>query len=69
MNADQTARVVEIQGGAQLQNKLMGMGVYPGKTISKLSHIGLKGPQVIKVGRSILALGHGVAVKILVEEV
>ena len=43
------------------------MGAYKGKEIEKVSHIGLKGPVVIKVGRSILALGHGVAAKIIVE--
>ncbi len=45
----------------------MNMGVYKDKEIFKLSHIGLRGPVVIKVGRSILALGHGIAEKIIIE--
>ena len=60
-------KVVEISGGAGLANKLMTMGIYKGKEIAKLSHIGLRGPVVIKSGRSILALGHGVASKIILE--
>jgi len=60
-------KVVEILGGTSLNNKLMSMGLYIGKEITKLSHIGLRGPVVIKVGRSILALGHGMAAKIMVE--
>jgi Fe2+ transport system protein FeoA len=60
-------KVIEILGGANLQNRLMSMGVYKGKEVTKLSHIGLKGPVVIRVGRGILALGHGVAAKIIIE--
>ena len=60
-------KVVEILGGALLQKRLLGMGLYPGKEVTKLSHIGLKGPVVARVGRSILALGHGIAMKIMVE--
>jgi ferrous iron transport protein A len=61
------AKVIEILGGHNLQNRLMNMGVHKGRELLKLSHIGLRGPVVIKVGRSILALGHGVATKIIVE--
>lgn len=65
--ADHKGKVVEITGGTNLQNKLMNMGVHKGREVTKLSHIGLRGPVVIKVGRSILALGHGIAAKITVE--
>ena len=60
-------RVVEILGSANLQNKFMNMGLYKGKEVTKLSHIGLRGPVVIKTGMSILALGHSIAVKVMVE--
>ncbi|MDD3345226.1 MAG: FeoA family protein [Candidatus Omnitrophica bacterium] len=45
----------------------MSMGVYIGREITKVSHIGLSGPVAIKVGRSVLVLGHGVANKVAVE--
>jgi len=60
-------KISEILGGAGLQNRLMGMGVYVGKEITKLSYIGLRGPVVIKAGRTVLALGHGMAAKVMVE--
>jgi len=60
-------RVIEILGGANLRDKLMNMGVYEGREVAKLSHIGLRGPVVIKTGRSILALGHGIAAKVMLE--
>lgn len=68
IKANELVRVLEILGGSNLESKLLSMGVYKGKSVSKLSHIGLKGPVVIKAGRSILALGHSVAEKIIVEK-
>jgi Fe2+ transport system protein FeoA len=67
LNPNHKGRVLEILGGAGLQNRLMSMGLYVGKEITKLSYIGLRGPVVIRVGRSVLALGHGMAAKIIVE--
>lgn len=67
MKAASKGKIIEILGGAGLQNRLMNMGVFKGREIAKLSHVGLRGPVVIKAGRSILALGHGVAAKIMVE--
>ena len=67
IKANHKGKIAEISGGANLQSKLMSMGMYIGKDIIKLSHIGLRGPVVIKTGRTILALGHGVAAKIIVE--
>ncbi len=65
---DEKVKVVEIVGGSNLEHKLLSMGLYKGKSLTKLSHIGLQGPVVIKVGRTIMALGHGVAEKIIVEK-
>ena len=67
LKANSKGRISQISGSANLQNKLMSMGVYIGKEVTKISHIGLRGPVVMKSGRSILALGHGVVVKIIIE--
>ena len=67
IKANERAKVLEVLGGSNLESKLLSMGVYKGKQVIKLSHIGLRGPVVIKSGRTILALGHGVAEKIIVE--
>ncbi len=67
IKANRKGKIAEISGSASLQNKLMSMGVRSGKEFTKLSHIGLEGPVVIKTGRTILALGHTIAAKIMVE--
>ncbi len=68
IKANRKGRIIEISGSQNLQSKLMSLGLYKGKELTKLSHIGLRGPVVIKSGRSILALGHSVATKIIVEQ-
>lgn len=67
MKANQKGKIWEISAGRGLQNRLMSMQIYPGKEITKLSHFVLRGPVAIKVGRSVLALGFGMASKIIVE--
>ena len=52
-----------------MQNRFMGMGIYAGREITKVSQIALRGPVTIRVGRATLALGHGMAGKIFVERV
>jgi ferrous iron transport protein A len=67
MRENQKVKVSEISGGRILQHKMMSMGIYPGRKITKLSHFAIRGPVVVKVGRGVLALGYGVAAKIIVE--
>jgi Fe2+ transport system protein FeoA len=66
LRENQKAKVSEISGGRILQHKMMSMGIYPGTEITKLSHFALRGPLAVRVGRSVLALGYGVAAKIIV---
>jgi len=69
LKAGHKGKVAEITGGSNLAARLMSMGLYKGKEVTKISHIGLKGPVVVKSGRTILALGHGPAAKIILEVV
>jgi len=68
MREKQKGKIVEIQAGMALQNRLISLGVYPGREITKLSQFALRGPLAIKVGRTVLALGFGMACKIIVEQ-
>lgn len=67
LKENQRGRVVEITAGASLKNRLISMGIHPGREITKLSHFALRGPVAIKAGRTVLALGHGMAGKIIIE--
>lgn len=67
LKADHKGKVLEISGSGNLKDKLRNLGVHEGREVTKLSHIGLRGPVVIKAGKSILALGHSVSARIIVE--
>jgi ferrous iron transport protein A len=58
--------LVAVNAGRGLVRRLSDIGLYPGVSL-KVIHSGRPGPFVIQVGDSRLALGHGVAQKILVK--
>jgi Fe2+ transport system protein FeoA len=63
----QKVHVADIDGGSVFVNRMMSLGIYQGREISVLSHLALRGPTVVKVGRSTFALGRSMAAKIMVE--
>jgi Fe2+ transport system protein FeoA len=67
LKPEQKAKVFEISGGPVLKHRMMSLGIYPGREITKLSHIALRGPITIKVGRAHIALGHSMAAKVILE--
>ena len=62
-----TAIVVEINGGHEFKEKVDSMGLRIGSRVVKLSAQTMKGPVTIKTGSTKLAIGHGMAKKILVD--
>ncbi len=60
------ARVVEVRAGRQLRDRLAGMGLVPGRVVRVLRDNG--GPLLVAVGETRLAVGRGMAHKILVTE-
>jgi len=59
--------VVQIQGGHGMVNRLSALGVRPGKRITKVSSMLMRGPVTIKVDRSQVAIGFRMAMGIIVE--
>ena len=67
MQTGQSGRVVEIQGGFGVIDRLNALGIIPGKRITKISSMLARGPVAIQVDRAQLAIGYGMANKIIVE--
>lgn len=63
----ESATMVEVAGGGHLQARLANMGLRAGKTITKLGALPGRGPVTVKVDGCRVALGHGIAHKVLVE--
>ena len=58
------ARIVAIEGGRGLRQKLYLRGLFEGKVVRVVSNYG---PMTVEVDRSVVAIGRGMAQKIIVE--
>ena len=67
MTPGQTGRVAEIHGGQHFIKRLDGLGIRPGCKITKVSSMVFHGPSTVKIGRSQLAIGFGMANRVIVE--
>ena len=66
LKSGQGGTVIKIQGGLGLIQHLESMGIRPGKKITKTSAQFWQGPQTVKVGNLQIAIGFGMARRILV---
>ena len=67
MRIGQSGIVIQIQGGHGLVNRLNSLGIRAGKRITKLSSMIMRGPVTIQVDRAQVAIGFGMANRIIVE--
>ena len=67
MQQDSSARILSIGGGQGLRHKLLSRGIAEGCIIRVVSNSG--GPLIVELNRTTMALGMGMARKILVHMV
>ena len=67
MQPGEAGLVVEIRGGQGLITRVQSMGLRPGKKITKVSSHFWHGPQTLEIGNMQIAIGFGMARRILVE--
>jgi ferrous iron transport protein A len=67
MRAGQSGIVAHLQGGYGLVNRLSALGIIPGKRITKVSSTLMRGPVTVEVDRARVAIGFGMASRILVQ--
>ncbi len=62
-----TGIITAINGGQGLTQKLDALGIQIGKEITKVSRQWMKGPVIIRSGNTEIAIGYGMACRIMVE--
>jgi len=67
MQSGQKGTVVEIAGGRRIISRLSALEIRPGRRITKLGSMLMRGPVTIKVGRAQVAIGFGMARRIIIE--
>jgi len=58
--------IVQIAAGYGLINRLSALGIRPGKRITKVSSIMMRGPVTIEIDRTRVALGYSMANRVLI---
>jgi ferrous iron transport protein A len=67
MQGGQTGTVIQILGGRGLIRRLDALGIRPGKKVTKMSSTLFRGPITLRTNQTQVAIGFGMANKILVE--
>ena len=67
MQEGQVGKVVEVLGGRGMIVRLSALGIRPGRRVVKISSVFLRGPVTVQVNQSQVAIGFGMARRIMVE--
>ena len=67
LSVGESGMVAGIQGGHGLTCRLESMGIRAGKKVTKVSTQFMRGPITVKVDQGQVAMGYGMAKKILME--
>ena len=67
MKTGESGTVVSLEGGSGFILRLQNLGIRPRKRIAKISAHFWRGPITVKVDRANVALGFGMAIRVMVE--
>ena len=67
MHPGQSGIVVQVQGGRNVLGRLDALGIRPGKRVTKVSSMLMRGPVTIEVDRTQVAIGFGTANRVTVQ--
>ena len=66
LNTRKAAIVRHVDGGPGFQRRLASLGIRVGKTVRKITSEPLRGPIIVEVDGARVAIGRGMAMKVLV---
>lgn len=67
MEAGTKGSVIGVEGGKGLRMRLDALGIHPGVKITKVSGQLMRGPIIVRVGSTQIAIGFGMATRVIVE--
>jgi ferrous iron transport protein A len=67
MRNGQTGKVIQVAGGFNVTERLAALGIRPGQNITRIGGMFLRGPVTVKVEKTQVAIGFGMARKITIE--
>jgi ferrous iron transport protein A len=66
LKTGEKAKVLNIEGGIGIKNKLQAMGIFPGIDITVIQQMN-RGPVIVEAGNTRLAIGRGMAERVEVK--
>ncbi|KPJ51102.1 hypothetical protein AMJ40_00935 [candidate division TA06 bacterium DG_26] len=69
LSSGQSGVVVDVVGGFGMRRRVEAMGIRPGKSVTKVSGMFMRGPVVVRVDNMEVAIGWGMARRIMVKVV
>lgn len=67
MQEGRSGTILHLQGGIAFVSRVQAMGLRPGKRITKISNMVLHGPSTVQVDGTQIALGFGMAGRVIVQ--
>ncbi|MFH1791964.1 MAG: FeoA family protein [Candidatus Omnitrophota bacterium] len=67
LKANQKGVIVELAGGEEFNRRIQNIGIRAGKTVRKINAQFWRGPQTVEVNGMKVAVGHGMAKKIMIK--
>ena len=67
METGESGVVIDIMGGHGMTRRLSALGIRPGLRVTKVGSMFMRGPVTIQVGNAQVAIGFGMANKIIIE--
>ena len=67
LSSGHSAKIISIEGGIGLRQRLQNLGLREGVVVRKERGIFNQGPIIVKAGSTQIALGRGMASKVIVE--
>lgn len=67
MEPGQTGKVTQVHGGHGFKARLEALGIRPGMELTKVSGQIMRGPIIVKIGNSQVAIGFGMARRVHVQ--
>ena len=64
-----TVKIINYTGGKGVESKLRQLGLCPGREVKVLRFAPMGGPVMVDVGGRSVAIGRGIAARILVEKI
>jgi len=61
------AEILSLEGGKGFQARLRALGLAEGQRVKKLSEVGLGGPVIVLINRAQIAIGKGMARRVMLK--